>query len=493
MPAIPDTGRLEEYSLPRLLMDLYRARFNGSVELGRQRVEHEFLFSAGVPISCKSVANKTDLCDQLVAAGTLKPKDRDRANSLIERKGCKEASALLELGLLDPRALMLALRDQTRIRLLECIGWSKGAFTREASAKPPEAPNPFRVDLFAVVQAGIETHWRADRVLLDLEPKIARYAAKTDQFDLILERLEPDDALASFVQAVDAENTLWGALKLATTPRSLAAAWVLDAAGGLDYQSESEAADRERSPRLEIVFTDSPATRLQKAAPDAGVSRSVSKPPESDAAAALRREIASRFEKLGGLDHYQLLGLVRAAKAADIKHAYREAAKTYHPDALSTAGLDLDTRQKASNVFARISKAHAVLSNPRRRAEYDAAKNSREGPIDAERLANAETLYRKGDVLLRAGNFSGAIEFLRPAVDLWPDESDYCSALGWALFRKRPSEPALAREQLERAVELSPDNPIAIHRLSVVVRSLGETDEADGLLKRARAIDPKIV
>ncbi|MCH8891312.1 MAG: hypothetical protein IH827_09595 [Myxococcales bacterium] len=95
-------------------------------------------------------------------------------------------------------------------------------------------------------------------------------------------------------------------------------------------------------------------------------------------------------------------------------------------------------------------------------------------------------------MLLRLGNFAGAIEFLRPAVELWPEESEYCSALGWALYRKLPSEPDLAREQLERAVELSPKNATAIHQLSVVVRSMGETEEADSLLGRARSIDPKI-
>ena len=85
--------------------------------------------------------------------------------------------------------------------------------------------------------------------------------------------------------------------------------------------------------------------------------------------------------------------------------------------------------------FALISKAYAVLSNPHQRAEYDAAQSSDEGPIDTERLANAESLYRKGEILLRRGNFKAAVEFLRPAVELWPDEAEYCSALGWALYQ----------------------------------------------------------
>jgi Flp pilus assembly protein TadD len=49
----------------------------------------------------------------------------------------------------------------------------------------------------------------------------------------------------------------------------------------------------------------------------------------------------------------------------------------------------------------------------------------------------------------------------------------------------------LAREHLTRAVELAPGNARAIQRLSLVVRSLGEIEEADRLLARARAIDPK--
>jgi tetratricopeptide (TPR) repeat protein len=490
MAAIPDTGRLEEISLPRLLVDLYRAQFNGRVELGRQRVEHTFLLASGAPIGCESAANKNGLCDQLVTAGTITQKDRDRAISLIESKGCKEANALLQLGLLDPRGLVLALRDQVRFRLLECISWPKGAFTLDAGAPPSEAANPFRIDVYAVLQAGIEAHWRADQVLLDLEPKIARFASKNDRFSSIFERLESDDALAAFVQALDGKSTFWDALKLATTPRSLAAAWVLDTAGALDYSIESDTAGSEALAEVEIVFADranakSVKPKASQSAPDRG-----SKPAE--AAAALRSEITSRFERLEDLDYYQLLGLNAKAKAAEIKVSYLRAAKRYHPDALATAGLEELTRQQANKVFARISKAYSVLSNQRQRAEYDEAQSSAEGPIDAARLANAESLYRKGEVLLRLGNFAGAIEFLRPAVELWPEESDYCSALGWALYRKLPSEPDLAREQLERAVELSPKNATAIHQLSIVVRSIGETEEADSLLGRARSIDPKI-
>ncbi len=492
MAAIPDNGRLEEISLPRLLVDLYRAQFDGRVELGRQRVEHTFVLASGAPAGCESAASKNALCDQLVAAGTITQEDCDRAISLVESKGCKEASALLELDLLDPRGLVLALRDQVRIRLLECISWPKGAFTLDAGSAPSEATNPFRIDVYEVLQAGIEAHWRADQVLLDLEPKIARFASQNDRFSPILERLESDDALAAFVQALDGKQALWDALKLATTPRSLAAAWVLDAAGALDYRIESKAAGSRSPAEVEIVFTDSAKANSRQPIANESPPDLDSKPVESEVATALRSEISSRFEKIEDLDYYQLLSIDVEAKPNAIKASYLQAAKRYHPDTLAKAGLDDETRRQANNVFARISRAYSVLSNQRQRAEYDEAQRSDEGPIDAARLANAESLYRKGEVLLRSGNFVGAIEFLHPAVELWPDESDYCSALGWALYRKMPSEPVLARKQLERAIALSPKNATAIHRLSIAVRSMGEDEKADSLLDRARSIDPKI-
>jgi len=372
------------------------------------------------------------------------------------------------------------------------MGWPKGAFTLDAGPPPKESANPFRIDVYAVAQAGIEAHWRADQVLLDLEPKIARFASKNARFPVVLERLESDAALAGFVEALDGERSLWDALKLATTPRSLAAAWVLDAAGALDYNLTTAGAEAETPTDIELVFTDAAGDQRRKSAASEGERGRGSTPLESKVAAALRDEIESRFKQLEELDYYQLLDLTDAAKDSDIKASYLRAAKRYHPDALAKAGLEDKTRQQANKVFARISKAYSTLSNRRLRAEYDEAQRSSDGPIDAARLANAESLYRKGEVLLRSGNFAKAIEFLRPAVELWPDEADYCSALGWALYRKMPSEPVLARKQLERAVELSPESATAIHRLSVVTRSVGESEEADALLARARSIDPKI-
>ena len=47
MVAIPEQGRLEEVSLPRLLMDLHTAHFGGALTLSREHIRKRFLFQKG--------------------------------------------------------------------------------------------------------------------------------------------------------------------------------------------------------------------------------------------------------------------------------------------------------------------------------------------------------------------------------------------------------------------------------------------------------------
>ncbi len=93
---------------------------------------------------------------------------------------------------------------------------------------------------------------------------------------------------------------------------------------------------------------------------------------------------------------------------------------------------------------------------------------------------------------MRAGNFKGAVEFLRPAVQLWPDEAAYQAALGWALFKQMPSDPETAREHLTAATELDATDAQIWYQLSLARRAAGDDDGANQALQRAQKIDPGV-
>ena len=166
-------------------------------------------------------------------------------------------------------------------------------------------------------------------------------------------------------------------------------------------------------------------------------------------AQALRVEIADLKDQLADLDYYEALGLTTDASSGEIKRAYFKSAKKFHPDTLARLGLN-DLRDEAAGVFARITEAFGTLSDKGKRALYDAGGRG-EPEIDTAKLAQAEKSFRKGEILLRMGNFQGALEYLESAVDLWPDEPAYQSGLGWALYKQPKPDTARAREHLETA------------------------------------------
>jgi len=70
-------------------------------------------------------------------------------------------------------------------------------------------------------------------------------------------------------------------------------------------------------------------------------------------------------------DPYQILGVSRTASAPEIKSAYRKLAKKLHPD-VNPGRKDIEQK------FKEVSSAYDLLSDPKKRAQYD------RGDIDAQ-------------------------------------------------------------------------------------------------------------
>ena len=67
---------------------------------------------------------------------------------------------------------------------------------------------------------------------------------------------------------------------------------------------------------------------------------------------------------MSGRDYYKILGISKSASAKEIKKAYRKLAMKFHPD--QNKG-----DKEAEAKFKDISEAYAVLSDPKKRKQYD--------------------------------------------------------------------------------------------------------------------------
>ena len=203
-----------------------------------------------------------------------------------------------------------------------------------------------------------------------------------------------------------------------------------------------------------------------------------------------------------GVDHYTLLGIQKTAAPRDIETAYLALAKQLHPDKLKAIGIE-DAARDAHRLFAQVNSAVAVLRDPTRRADYLAvlsrggehAVRAEQAKADemAMRVLDAEEAFRRGEMAMRRDQLGTAIEELRRALELNPDEADYHAMLAWAQFCASSDKMVAApstRSTLDRAIRQSPNATTARLLLGRMERMLGRDQDALRHFHAVLEIDP---
>jgi curved DNA-binding protein CbpA len=135
-----------------------------------------------------------------------------------------------------------------------------------------------------------------------------------------------------------------------------------------------------------------------------------------------------------GRDPYQVLGVTAGASPEDIARAYRRAAHAAHPDARPAD-------PGAAARFRALTDAYDLLSDARRRADYDRTHaprqtSAQQPPARPRRAPGSPPAppLRAGPV--RIDPLPGPVQ-PRPGPPGWPDEADLTALLGWYLHRAR--------------------------------------------------------
>ncbi|HJP92599.1 MAG TPA: DnaJ domain-containing protein [Pyrinomonadaceae bacterium] len=208
---------------------------------------------------------------------------------------------------------------------------------------------------------------------------------------------------------------------------------------------------------------------------------------------------------------YDVLGVSADEPAQNLKTAYYQLARRYHPDRFRKA--DPAIIRRIESAFARITQAYDTLRDEGLRATYNSKLQARK---KLERLAEsapkattpqpeptaaptaepvvsaaerAEVQFKEGFAALELGQRKVALSLFASAANAVPKEARYRAYYGHLLAGNESTQRA-AEAELQAAIKLDPGNAEYRVMLAQLYRDLGLKLRAKGEAERAVAADP---
>jgi hypothetical protein len=222
---------------------------------------------------------------------------------------------------------------------------------------------------------------------------------------------------------------------------------------------------------VEIVLTEIAGPRL-----DAPSERAAA--PASAAAGmneVLALEVSQKYVRLDEFDYYALLGIEREAAPAAIKRAYLDAAKRFHPDALARAGLDRETREKAGPRVRGDRQGARGARRPEAPAQATTRRSTRrDGPRRRAARRGRDQLPQGRDPDASRATSAARSNSCAPRSSCGPRTRPTRARSAGRCSRPRRPTPCARARTSSAALALEPRNIEITHRLSLVLKALGE-------------------
>jgi TolA-binding protein len=437
--------------------ELLQQRRTGYLTILRGALRKVLYFSQGELIMAASSAPEDSLADFLVRRGVVTTDDAAR---MFGDDPNDAVGHLHEAGILDLSRRQTLLREWLTAQLLPLFSLDEGtaAFTEDEALAPEkrvflQSTATLLIDGIRSITNGLVLR----RSLGDLKRLIhsardARYGVEslplTEQERGIAAALTEPTAIEVFLRRFATQSVLVAKVVIAMLSLGVFAVYE----ERMMEQSPADSADMQRDMELLAAIGSSDQRSLR--------------------AVAFSRQ-------MGGLDHYQVLDVPRAATRAQIASAHENMKKVYDP-----ATYPPILRESLTTIHRRLDEAVETLSYASRRAEYDKLISERRGESAAsiqQRLTQrsvADQNYVKAQELTNHGDYYGAIVLLRQCVHFVPDHADAWALLG-ACQERNPKWRRDAAESYQMALSIDPNNTEAMI-------SLGDLYRAQGMISRAQ-------
>lgn len=460
-------GSLSTVDFPLLLQDLAFHKTTGCLNLQWGRVKKVVFLQDGEIVFALSNQMRETLGRHLLDRGAVEEEAYREGIEVMLQTKKKLGEFLIARGLIDPKNLFDAVRENVTAKVMDVFAWEGGEFRVSPYQEPPARIPGQPLEAHRVLWEGVRFRVPFERLTATLAPRAElRLLPEGNLFDLAAEVcLEKDD-----VQF----------LRLLRRMRGYTLGEVLAEARG-----EAEVRF------LYYLLVRGYLTLSRATAGDASW--------ELDPADMERvRRARHRLDALRSRNYFQVLEVPLDATDEKVRESYLHRAKDVHPDMLGPQDPPELHRIHAETFHAIQAAYEALKTEPRRREYLKFIQEGIEEEVsDGSRILAAEGLFQQGRGLLRRRAWDEAAEAFRKALDANPEEGEYALHLGIARMHQaaagRANALTEAAELLTRARSLMKDSAEPSYHLGHLLALQGDVEGAQVHLEAALAKSPNHV
>lgn len=459
LAAPADTVDLAKEPAIEVLWSAMRAKTTGAVHFEQGKRKKVVVLENGRPLAVRSNLARESLGRRLLDAGRIDELTYKESIRRSKVTGKRQGELLVQMGAITESALREVLEEQSADKLTEIFSWTEGRTWTQAGV---------RAVSLSTELVGWTPRLTVLRGVHRVNPAIvAKRLAPYEGCEVSREALSLEES-----ENADAVKLLWDALG---EPKPLSA--LLRHHGGTLYGLWLIGA-------LAIHVDDASTPRTLPGVGSAG------------AALALEGKLREALAQHKSQTHFEVLGVAEEASPDDVRKAFMNLAKTFHPDKVGRVAPQLV--ELAGKVFARLSEAHDSLATPEKKQVYlNQLKRSRSAQADraeVTRILTAEQQFQRAEEAVRRRDWNGALEALKWALELDSTEGEFYALRGWVLYLQGQDggdgnpEPAL--EQIKKAIALSPQSPAGYYYLGQIRKACGDHAEAEKMFRKTTELRP---
>jgi len=454
-------GKIEDYEFADTLTGIQRTNKTGILEVGSGTILKKIYIKNGDMIFAASNQDEDRLGDILLKEKKITREQYDQSVEEMKRTKQRQGTALVRLGYLKPQELAWAVTHQVEEIIISLFNIQGGSFEFKEGPLPTDETITLKLSAANLIYRGIKRINNLSNMGSSLPSMDTVLCFSSDPLKLF-QNITLDKEGKTILSYVDGKTPINNIISMSRLEKfeafktiyALLSTWIIE------VKSE------------EILDEISAEEIIEE--------------PEVKMGAEVVNMIEEMYSRYRDLGYYGVLGVKQYSTTAEIKSAYYDVAKRFHPDRHFYLASDA-LKGKLSEIFAYITEAYTTLSGPEKRKLYDKQLIHKPAPtLSNEELAQGR--FEEGKIEFARANLAQAMELFGQAGYLDSAVAKYHYHYSLALNKLGRFKEA--ERAIQRALKIEPSNPNYLDEAGHIYIRLGLSGRAKSNFEAALKISP---